>query len=129
MRWRVLVAILWALPATALGVVAFPSVIYGSRMIVREELSGALMVVWCSLGVAGVAGLWLAALGHAARPATVLLACGLIADAPLVAVVAVTLARGELSWFPGLVLPPFIVGMVCVVRSLRGRVPRVAVVR
>jgi hypothetical protein len=129
MRWRILVAVLGALPATALGVVAFPSVIYGSRMIVRVELSGALLVVWCSLGVAGVAGLWLAALGCAARPATALLACGLIADAPLVAVVAVTLAAGELSWFPVLVLPPFIVGMACLVRSLRGRVPRVAVVR
>lgn len=129
MRWRVVVAILGALPATALGVVAFPSVIYGSRMIVRVELSGALLVLWGSLGVAGIAGLWLAALGRDARPASVLLACGLIADAPLVAVVTVTLVVDGLSWLPVLVLSPFIVGMVCLVRGLRGRVSRGAVVR
>jgi hypothetical protein len=133
MRWRVLVAIFGAVPATALGVMAFLGLIYGGGMIVRVELSGALLVVWfvwCSLGVLGVVGLWLAALGRDVRPVTLLLGCGLVADGPLVAVLAVALAAGELSWLPVLVvLPPFIVGAVCLVAGIRGRASEEAAVR
>jgi hypothetical protein len=130
MRWRALVAIFGAVPATALGVMAFLGLIYGSGMIVRVELSGALLVVWCGLGVTGVVGLWLAALGRDVRPVTLLLGCGLVADGPLVAVLAVALAAGELSWLPVLVvLPPFIVGAVCLVAGIRGRASEEAVVR
>jgi hypothetical protein len=129
MKSRVLVAVLGVLPATALGVVAVLGVIYGGRMIVRVDLTGALLVVWGSLGVAGVAGLWLAALGRDARPAIVFVVCGLIADGPLAVVAAVALAAGELSWLPVLIFPPFIVGVVYVVACLRGRLAQGAVVR
>jgi hypothetical protein len=129
MRSRVLVAVLGALPATALGVVAFLGVICGGRMIVRVDLTGALLVVWGGLGVAGVAGLWLAALGRDARPAIVFVVCGLIADGPLAVVVAAALATGELSWLPVFILPPFFVGLVYVVARLRGGAAHGAVVR
>ena len=120
MTGRVLATILGALPATALGVIAFMGVAAGFQGFTRDKAGASLFVVWGGLGVAGVAGLWLAALGRDSTSATVLTVCGLIAATPLVASGVMVASAGELSWPLAAVLP-FSVGVVHLVRTLHRR--------
>jgi hypothetical protein len=116
----VLAAILGALPATALGVLAFMGVIAGSQGFTRDKTGAALFLVWGVLGVAGAAGLWLGALGRDPRSAIPLTVCGLIAAAPLVAVGLAAAFVGEPSWLL-LAIFPFGIGAVYVIRGVRRR--------
>ena len=120
MTWRVLAAILGALPATALGVIAFMGVTAGIHGFTQYNAGAAVFLVWGSLGVAGVAGLWLAALGQDSRSATVLIVCGLIAAAPLVALGLIAASASEPSWLLLAVLP-FCVGVAYLIGTFRRR--------
>jgi hypothetical protein len=120
MTWRVLAVTLGALPATALGVVAFMGVIAGSQGFTRDRTQAAMFLLWGVLGVAGVIGLWFAVLGQAPRWALPLTVCGLIAAVPLVALGLAAAIVGEPSWLL-LALPPFALGTVYVVGGARGR--------
>jgi len=67
MWWRALAAIFGALPATALGVMAFAALIAGSQGFAADTFLAALFFVWGALGVVGVVGLWLAIARDAGR--------------------------------------------------------------
>jgi|SRR5215470_995847 len=83
--YRVLVTLFGALPATALGSFALGMAFGGLRMLTGAEFSGGLFAIWGLLGLAGVAGLWLAVLeGPHSRGAAGLIVCGLIAEAVLI---------------------------------------------
>jgi hypothetical protein len=84
--WKSLIEVLGALPATVLASFAAGVIFGGIRSLASAEPSGALFVTWGLLGIAGAAGLWLAAIeGALSRVAAVLIGCGLAADAALVA--------------------------------------------
>jgi hypothetical protein len=118
MRWRVLGVIFGALPATLLGILAFMGVIAGSQALARNDSGALFFLVWGALGVAGVLGLWLAAVSQRSWVALALVACGLVAVAPLVwAAVAQTLV-GAPSWLL-LVVLPFGIGAAYVIDGLR----------
>jgi hypothetical protein len=87
--------ILGALPASVLASFAVGVIFGGIRSLARAEPSGGLFVTWGILGIAGAAGLWLAAIeGPRSRVAAVLVGCGLAADAALV---GLPLVSGPLS--------------------------------
>jgi hypothetical protein len=121
MRWRVLMAILGALPATVLGAGAFMGAIAGGRGLAANWMQSALLLAWGGLSVAGVVGLWLAVLGRASRVAVPLIVCGLVAALPIVAGLMIeTVAGGP----PLILLPalcPFVCGVVYVVVTVRRR--------
>jgi hypothetical protein len=60
--YRALVALFGALPATVLGSLAAGVTFGGLRALASADLSGGVFMVWGALGLAGVAGLWLAAI-------------------------------------------------------------------
>jgi hypothetical protein len=118
MWWRALAAIFGALPATALGVMAFAALIAGSQGFAADTFLAALFFVWGALGVAGVVGLWLAIFEQTPRLAGSLTACGLIAVAPVVALAFAEAFAGQASWLLLTVLP-FGVGAVLLVGTFR----------
>src|SRR5215470_4003929 len=67
MWWRALAAIFGALPATALGVMAFAALIAGSQGFAADTFLAALFFVWGALGVSGAVGLWLTILEQTPR--------------------------------------------------------------
>jgi len=121
MRWRMLMAILGALPATVLGVGAFMGAVAGGQGLTANWLQSALLFAWGVLGVAGVIGLWLAALDRDPRRALPLTVCGLIAGLPLVAGLIGAVLAGGPPWILPLALLPFGFGIAYVVVSFRRR--------
>jgi hypothetical protein len=118
MRWRVLAVVFGALPATLLGILAFMGVIAGSQGLPRNPAGAWIFLVWGALGVAGVIGLWLAAVGERSSVAIALIACGLVAATPFVwAAVEEGLAGGP-SWLLLTVLP-FGIGAAYIIDALR----------
>jgi len=134
--YRSLVALFGALPATVLGSLALGVTFGGLRMLISAELSGGLFLIWGALGLAGVAGLWLAVLeGPHSRGAAFLIACGLIADAVLIALTVRGGLYGSADASPTrsassttietvyclLAVCPFVVGTLYVARRLTSR--------
>jgi|SRR2546426_358485 len=109
--YRALVVLFGALPATVLGSLAIGVMFGGLRSLASGEFSGVLFFVWGVLGLAGVAGLWLAVIeGPHAGGAASLIACGVIAEAVLI---GLTVRGGLFVWHAvaahlhgGRVLPP-----------------------
>ncbi len=66
--WRSVIVILGALPASVLGSFAIGVIFGGIRSLASAEAVGALFVAWGILGIAGAAGLWLAAIELSTRP-------------------------------------------------------------
>src|SRR2546425_12648923 len=92
--YRALVVLFGGLPATVLGSLAIGVMFGGLRSLASGEFSGVLFFVWGVLGLAGVAGLWLAVIeGPHAGGAASLIACGVIAEAVLIGLTV----RGGLS--------------------------------
>jgi hypothetical protein len=116
-RWRVLGVIFGALPATLLGILAFMGAIAGGQVLSRNDPFGVFLLVWGALGVAGVIGLWLAAVGQRSWVALALVACGLVAVAPLVWAAVVQTLVGAPSWLL-LVILPFGIGAAYVIDGL-----------
>jgi len=138
---RAFVALFGALPATILGSLAAGMSFGGLRSLLGLELSGGLFFMWGALGLAGVAGFWLAVIeGPHSRGAAPLIVCGLIADAALIGLTI----RGGFYAGPGmsssqslslramefvyclLAVSPFVVGILYVVRRLLGAHPEPA---
>jgi hypothetical protein len=118
MRWRVLGVIFGALPATLLGILAFMGVIAGSQALARKDSGALFFLVWGALGVAGVLGLWLAAVSQRSWVALALVVCGLVAVAPLVWAAVTQTLVGAPSWLL-LVVLPFAIGAAYVIDGLR----------
>ena len=118
MKWRVVSVVFVALPATLLGILASMGVIAGSQALSRNDSGAWLVLLWGGLGVAGVIGLWLAAVGQRSWVAIALVACGLIAAVPLVWAAVAESFGGAPSWLL-LVVFPFGIGAVYVVDGLR----------
>ena len=118
MWWRVLAAFLVAVPATALGVMAFMAVVAGSQGFATDVTLATIFVGWGLLGIAGVVGLWLATLGRSPRVAVPLIVCGLAAIGPFVVMGLQEAFMGELSPLL-LTLLPFGVGVALVVGHFR----------
>ncbi len=133
--YRALVALFGAVPATVLGSLAAGVTFGGLRALASADLSGGVFMVWGALGLAGVAGFWLAAIeGPFPRGAAWLIGCGLIADAVLI---GLTVRGGLSSGMPLrltttevvyclLAVSPFVVGALYVVRCLLGSRPEPA---
>lgn len=82
---RLLIALVGALRASALGSFAVGVAYGGIRMLASAEPYGLLLVTWALLGVAGVAGLWLGVItGPGSIVAAALIGCGLAAEAVLI---------------------------------------------
>jgi hypothetical protein len=128
--WR-LTVLIGALAASVLGSFAVGVAFGGLQSLARAEASGSLFLLWGLLGLAGVAGLWLATLvGPGSLAAAGLMGCGLAADAILVFLictnapsVAPIILSGFDAAYVALVTVPFLVGAayVChaVVRARR----------
>ena len=123
--WRSLI-VLGALPASVLASFAVGVIFGGIRSLASAEPSGALFVTWGILGIAGAAGLWLAAIERAlSRGAAVLIGCGLAADAALVGLplassplsIPLRLRSPDITYWLLIVLP-FSVGAVYVGRVI-----------
>src|SRR5262245_60795638 len=111
MRWRVLMAVLGALPATVLGGGAFIGAIARGQGLTANWVQSAFLLTWGALGVAGVVGLWLAVLDRDPRLAVPLTVCGLVAAAPLVVGLAGAVFAGGPPWILPLALFPFAFGV------------------
>jgi hypothetical protein len=122
MSWRVVGVVFGALPATLLGILAFMSLIAGSQALARNVSGAWPFLVWGALGVAGVIGLWLAALSQRSWVAIALVACGLVAVAPLVWAAVAAALVGSASWLL-LVVLPFGIGAAYVIDGLRRSSP------
>ena len=118
MRWRVLGVIFGALPATLLGILAFMGIIAGSQALARNDSGALFFLVWGALGVAGVLGLWLAAVSQRSWVALALVVCRLVAVAPLVWAAVTQTLVGAPSWLL-LVVLPFGIGAAYVIDGLR----------
>jgi CHASE2 domain-containing sensor protein len=121
MRWRVLMAVFGAVPATVLGIGAFMGAIAGGQGLTANWVQSLLLLAWGVLGVAGVVGLWLAVLDRDPRLAVPLTACGLIAAAPLIVGLIVALMVGGPPWLLPVALTPFGFGVAYIVGSVRRR--------
>jgi hypothetical protein len=112
------VAILGALPATVLGSFALGMVFGGFRNLASGDMRGALYAAWGLLGLAGIAGLWLAVIkGPRSVVAAVLIGCGLVAAAIVVSFPPLSLRHaGVGGWL--VVALPFAVGAVYLGRVL-----------
>ena len=118
MRWRLLGVVFGALPATLLGILAFMGVIAGSQALAQNNSGAWFFLVWGALGVAGVIGLWLATVSQRSWVAIGLVACGLIAAAPLVRAAVAETFVGAPSWLL-LVVLPFVIGGAYVINGIR----------
>src|SRR5262245_56160436 len=127
--WR-LTALIGALAASVLGSFAVGVAFGGLQSLARAEASGSLFLLWGLLGLAGVAGLWLATLvGPGSLAAAGLIGCGLAADAVLVLLigkdalsVAPIVPSGFDAAYAALVTVPFLVGTAYICHAVvRGR--------
>jgi hypothetical protein len=107
-----------ALPATLLGILAFMGVIAGSHARARNNSGAWFFLVWGALGVAGVIGLWFAAVSQRSWVAMALVACGLIAAAPFVWAAVAEIFVGAPSWLL-LVVLPFGIGAAYIIDGSR----------
>src|SRR6201988_2611486 len=83
MRWRVLMAVFGAVPATVLGIGAFMGAIAGGQGLKANWVHSARLFAWGGRVGAGVVGLWLAGLDRELLLPMTLTASGLISAMPL----------------------------------------------
>ena len=101
--FRLLIALVGALPASVLGSFAVGVAYGGMRMLASAEPHGLLLVTWALLGIAGVAGLWLGAItGPGSNVAAALIGCGLAAEIVLIWLAATGAASSAPYTFRGL---------------------------